>query len=793
MSVHTYSPKGAFDALAAALLRLTLRSLLKPVFSPRVSITLQRRWLGWIALLTLKPRGVQRQSATVGGVPGEWLRPASGCIRPGHILYLHGGAFCVGSAATHRAITMRLARATGMPVFAADYRLAPQHPLPAALNDALAAALALSTQGPLVLAGDSAGGTLVAATALALRGGGHVQAAALVLLSPLVDAKLSADMAEPAGEAMLSLPWMRACLAQCAGNAHAHAISPVHADLRGLSPTLIQAGTDEMLHGQAVQLHDALQAAGVAVRAEITPQRWHVFQMHGAALPSADQALQRIADFVLRTLDARHPAADAPVEEHEVLIMGAGMSGLCAGITLKRSGQHNFVMLEKSAGLGGTWWDNRYPGAHVDVPAPLYAFSFAPNPRWKRRFAAAAEIQAYMQHCLRRFGLAPHLRLGQRISSAQFDEGAGRWFICTEAGAKFSARFFICSTGPLSQPRWPDIPGLADFKGRLLHSAQWDASAPLAGQRVGVIGTGSTASQLLAPIAALAAQVDLFQRTANWVLPRIDRPYFAIDSLLARLPPYAALVRSLWFHLLEWGRRGFDEGTLARRGMLKTAAVHRRRQVGDAALRQRLIPPYPLGCKRIIYSNDFYPTLTQPHVALVTEAITRIHATGVLMASGQQRPLDVLVCATGFDVQHSLNHLPITGRGGVTLEQAWSEGPQAHLGLTVAGFPNLFLMLGPNTATGHTSTLLFIEPGVRFAVRAMQEVQRRGKRSMAIKSDVMQAYNQGLQDRLGPSVWGQCRSWYRADSGKVIAIFPGFTPEYVRAVAGQKFSDFDFA
>jgi cation diffusion facilitator CzcD-associated flavoprotein CzcO len=477
--------------------------------------------------------------------------------------------------------------------------------------------------------------------------------------------------------------------------------------------------------------------------------------------------------------------------QHRVVIMGAGMSGLCMAIRLRASGCDDFVVLEQSAGLGGTWWDNRYPGAQVDVPAPLYSYSFAPNPRWTRRFAAAPEIQAYLADCVARYGIAPHLRLGTRVSGARFDEAAAHWQIDTAAGERVQARFFVCCTGPLSRARWPELPGLADFRGTLLHSARWDPGAPLAGRRVAVIGTGSTAAQLVAPIAGQAAQLQVYQRTANWVLPRLDRRYHALDHALARWPPYARAVRASWYGVLEWGRRGFDEGTLARRGMLRAAESHLRRQVADEALRARLRPPYPLGCKRLIYANDYYPALTRPNVELVTDAIERVTAGSIVTRDGRERAVDTLVCATGFDVEHALA-VPVSGRDGRTLDQAWSTGPQARLGLTVAGFPNLFLMLGPNTATGHTSTLLYIEPGVRWAIRAMGEVERRGARWLDLRPDVMQAFNEALQARLGSSVWSTCRSWYRAGSGRNIAIWPGTTREYVQAVLAQRDSEFEF-
>lgn len=478
--------------------------------------------------------------------------------------------------------------------------------------------------------------------------------------------------------------------------------------------------------------------------------------------------------------------------EIEVLVLGAGMSGLCTAVQLRRAGQRDFVVVEQSPGLGGTWWDNRYPGAHVDVPAPLYSFSFAPNPAWTRRFAAAPEIQRYMQALAEREGLAPHLHFGELIVSAHWDDAAKRWVVQTERGTRWAARHFVCSTGPLSRPRLPAVPGIERFAGRVLHSARWDPGFDAAGRRIAVIGTGSTASQLIPPLAERAAQLTVFQRTANWVLPRIDRRYGALDRWLARVPPYAAAVRAFWYAVLEWGRLGFDEGTLARRGMLRTAEAMLQRQVPDEALRAKLRPPYPLGCKRLIYSNDFYPALVRPNVALVTEAIERIEPQG-LVAGGRLHAADTLVCATGFDVEHSLGHLDIRGRGGLALADAWRNGPRAHRGLTVAGFPNLFLMLGPNTATGHTSTLLYIEPGVRWMLRAMAEARRRGTATVEVRAEAFERADAALQQRLAGSVWSTCRSWYRAESGRIVALWPGFTREYVRALDRCRFEDYAFA
>lgn len=481
----------------------------------------------------------------------------------------------------------------------------------------------------------------------------------------------------------------------------------------------------------------------------------------------------------------------ADPNRHDVLILGAGMSGLAMALALQRAGRHNFVIVEKSAGLGGTWWDNRYPGACVDVPAPLYSLSFAPHPRWQRRFAAAPEILAYMQGLAQRHGLAKHLRLNTTVLAAAFDDGRGRWLITLDNGEHFDVQFFVCSTGPLSVPRWPAIEGLDRFAGPRLHSARWDDTVAVAGRRVGVIGTGSTASQLVPELARHAAQLTVFQRTPTWVLPRFDRGYGPWDRLLFQVPGWNRAVRAFWAALSESFRRGFEPGSKAQGRLMALARGHMKRQLrGDAALRQRLQPSYPIGCKRIVFSNDYLRAFTRPQVQLETKAIQCITPTGVQLADGSLHTLDVLVCATGFDVQHSLA-LPITGRGGVSLQAQWADGAAAHLGTTVAGFPNLFLMLGPNTATGHTSTLLFIEPQLQFVLRAMQALESRGSRWLDVRADSMQAFNEELQRRLQGSVWTQCRSWYRADNGRNVAIWPGYTLEYRRRLARSP-DDSDF-
>ncbi|MGL6290094.1 MAG: alpha/beta hydrolase fold domain-containing protein [Silanimonas sp.] len=789
-------PHGLGEALIAAALRLVLKLAVKPRFSPTVPIAAQRARLAALVPLNRLPKGVRIESAAAGGVPGEWLHPPQPPVKAGRVLFLHGGAFCVGSSATHRALTAKLARDSGLPVFAADYRLAPEHPFPAARDDALAAYRALAAEGPVIVAGDSAGGALVLLLAQALRDSGEQPPACLLLLSPLADLTLAGMPEHLPGEALLSKPWVATGINQFRGTLPGDdpRVSPLHASLAGLPPTLVQWGTDELFAPGCATLVERLRAAGVTVQADVTANRWHVFPLHAGTLPSADAAVGRLARFAVPHLEAATPAR---ATRHEVVVLGAGMSGLCMLATLKRAGRYDVVALEKQPGLGGTWWDNRYPGAQVDVPAPAYAFSFVPNPDWTQRFADAAEIHAYQERFAAREGLLGHVRLGTALVSATWDDSAALWRFRTAKGDAIEAPFFVCSTGPLSQPRWPEIDGLDTFKGLKLHSARWPADdSALDGKRVGIIGTGSTAVQIIPKLAARAARLSVFQRTPNWVLPRLERRYRFFDRGLARVPGYSAAVRLAWAGFLEWNRRGFDDGTFARRFMLALARWHRGHQLRDApdgaALEAALAPPYPLGCKRIIYANDYYPTLAQPHVALVTDAIERVTPAGLRTADGIEHALDVLVCATGFETVNLLASITITGRNGHTLAEAWRDGPVALHGIGVAGFPNLFLMLGPNTATGHTSTLFYIEAAARHALAAMQRVRERGGRWAAVRAEAMHAHDAALQARLKGSVWTQCRSWYRMDDGRVVAIFPGFTPEYVREAGTLDPADYDW-
>ncbi len=490
---------------------------------------------------------------------------------------------------------------------------------------------------------------------------------------------------------------------------------------------------------------------------------------------------------------ARLSEPDGSSSQPGIIILGAGMSGLCMAIQLKRAGFENFVILEKSGGLGGTWWDNTYPGAQCDVPAHLYSYSFEPNPNWSRIYAPQEEIRRYMESCAAKFGILPHLRLNTEVTQAHFNARHGRWEIVVRGGETLHAAFFICSTGPLSMPRYPDIAGMNAFSGRVMHTSRWDHSYDMAGKSVAVIGTAASAVQLIPQIAQRARQVTVFQRTPNWIIPRRDRAFTERQKRWLRNPLIGRSYRVLLYWQREMQRLSFNHGTLPAKLAVRMAEQHLRRHVPDPALRQVLRPDYQFGCKRVLVSDDYYPALMQPNVALITTRISHITPDGVMTADGALHAADAIVCATGFNVTGLAAMIDFRGQSGQSLGAAWSEGAQAYHGMTVADFPNFFLLLGPNTGTGHTSTLLFVEPQVKYVIRCIKELMQRKKATLMVKQEAMASHNRSLQERLSRSVWGSgCSSWYMHSNGRVEVIYPGFSFQYRKALRRVDFSDYEF-
>ena len=466
---------------------------------------------------------------------------------------------------------------------------------------------------------------------------------------------------------------------------------------------------------------------------------------------------------------------------HRVAIIGSGFSGLGMAIRLKQAGIQDFVVFERASDLGGTWRDNTYPGCQCDVESNLYSYSFAPSPTWSRTYAPQAEIWTYLRACGEKFGLGPHIRYQHEVQSATWDDAAARWRLDTPGG-QFSADVLVAAAGPLSEPSVPAIPGLTEFPGPHFHSANWDHGVDLTGKRVAVVGTGASAIQFVPRIQPSVAQLHLFQRTPPWVLPHRDRKVRGVARALYRaIPGWQRLVRAGVF----WSRELFVIPFLKVRPDSvpeRLARGHLEKQVADPGLRARLTPRYSVGCKRILISNDYYPALQKPNVELVTDDIEEVRGYSIVTTGGDERQVDVIILATGFRVTEMPFAGRVIGREGRCLADQWRGSPAAYRGTTVAGFPNLFLLLGPNTGLGHTSVLLMLEAQLRYVMGCLRHLERSRTRAIEVKQEAQEAFNADVQSRLRDTVWnaGACRSWYLDASGRNTTIWPGTTWSYAR-------------
>ncbi|MFE7508848.1 flavin-containing monooxygenase [Promicromonospora sp. NPDC057488] len=461
----------------------------------------------------------------------------------------------------------------------------------------------------------------------------------------------------------------------------------------------------------------------------------------------------------------------------DVAVVGAGLAGVGLGVRLRRAGRTGFTVLERADDVGGTWRDNVYPGVACDIPSALYSYSFLPQPRWSRVFAPGAEIHRYVRDVVRTEGLAPHLRLGTDLTSARWDDDAAAWRLTTSRGP-LTARVLATAVGRLSEPRVPEIPGLGTFPGRVFHSARWDRDLP-AGLRVAVVGTGASAVQLVPEIARRAASVVVLQRTPPWVLPRGDRAYAPGEPR----PERAALA--------EEAERLFDArvaGTRAEADLTERARAHLRAQVPDPALRTLLTPDYAVGCKRALFSDDWYPALQQPHVTLEPSAPVAVEGSTVVAASGARYEVDVLVLATGFETTRPpFAHL-VTGRDGRTLAEHWAGGMTSHASTVVHGFPNLFVLDGPNAGLGHHSALEVIEAQIGYVLGALDHLDATGG-PLEVSAAAEAAYTAEVDRRAAETVWlrGGCRSWYVDErSGRLTLLWPGRAVEF-----RERFGTFD--
>jgi cation diffusion facilitator CzcD-associated flavoprotein CzcO len=488
------------------------------------------------------------------------------------------------------------------------------------------------------------------------------------------------------------------------------------------------------------------------------------------------------------------PSANSAVATVDVLIVGAGFSGLCMGIKLLEAGMNSFLIIEKSADIGGTWWDNRYPGCACDIPSHLYSFSFAPSTEWTRMYPGQQEIHNYLKCCVERYGLAPYLRLKTRFQEAIWDGSQGVWNATAGDEIRIRARVLVSGMGALHVPHYPELKGLDRFKGPAFHSSAWDHSVDLEGKNVAVIGTGASAIQFVPQIAPRVGKLHLFQRTPPWIIPRLD---FAFSekwkSRLRSIPITRWALRQFIFWRQEFRVLGFLGNESIRKKAEAIALRHLAWEIKDPGVRAALTPNYQLGCKRVLVSDDFYPTLNRSNVELVTEGISEVCPHSIVTRDGAERPIDVLIYGTGFRTTEPLIGCRIVGKGGVEIHDAWGKRMSAYLGVTVAGFPNFFMLLGPNTGLGHNSVVLMIEAQVRHAMNCLKLMKRENRRVLEVRPEIQQSFVEEIYRRMSRTVWqsGGCHSWYQdQNTREITTLWPGSVVSYLRRTRSVSPSDY---
>lgn len=470
-----------------------------------------------------------------------------------------------------------------------------------------------------------------------------------------------------------------------------------------------------------------------------------------------------------------------PFDDVDVIIIGTGFSGLGMATQLARKKQTSFVVLERAEDVGGTWRENTYPGAACDIQSHLYSYSFRPNPDWSRIYATQPEILAYLQSVAREEELLPHIRFGAEVLDARWEESTGRWIVSTPRGT-YSGKALVTASGHLSDPKMPDIDALGNFEGKVFHTAHWDHEVELKGKRIGVIGSGASAIQVVPELTTIAEQLTVFQRSAPHIIPRADRTYSDTErGMFRKVPETAQALRDDLF----WGNEArFPQ----RRGMpdfinqISTIAEnHRKAQVSDPDLRRKLTPNYAIGCKRILISNDYYPALSRPNVSLETDRISHVDAGAVVTESGARHELDVLVLGTGFEASDLPISYRVFGKAGISLAERWSGGAQAYACTTVNGFPNLFVMLGPNTGLGAGSIIYMVETQIGYITEALDYMREHDVSSLEVSREAEEEYAHSLDERSQGTVWlsGGCQSWYiDPRNGRLTTLWPDFMSQF---------------
>ncbi|GGC91608.1 flavin-containing monooxygenase [Halopseudomonas salina] len=477
------------------------------------------------------------------------------------------------------------------------------------------------------------------------------------------------------------------------------------------------------------------------------------------------------------------------------LIIGAGFGGTGLAIRLDKVGISDFLILEKAGDVGGTWRDNSYPGAACDVPSHLYSFSFEPRAEWSSRYSPQAEIHDYIRHCARKYHLYPRIKFDTEVSQARFDEDTGLWHVTTTDGREYQARALITACGQLNRPIYPSIPGLDSFNGEAFHSARWRHDIDLQDKQVAVIGTGASAIQFVPQIAPKVSKLMLFQRSAPYVIAKSDRRYGKREqALLRRFPTLQKLSRSGHYLTHEMRALAFISFPSLMKMMEGSFRKHLEKGVSNPQKRAQLVPDYPMGCKRMLISNDFFPAVDRDNVELITTGIDAITPDGIQTDDGQEHRADVLIFGTGFAATDFLAPMTIQGRGGHDLNEAWQAGAEAYKGISVSGFPNLFMLYGPNTNLGHSSIIYMLESQFNYVISCLQTLARRGLRFIDVKPEVQTAFNTLIQDDISTTIWSRgCNSWYQTAEGKQTNNWPGYTFNYRRLTRTPELNDYECA
>ena len=761
------------------------------LLSAHAPVPLQRAGLTAAMAALARTGSVRIDTVELGGVRAERLRPRT--ADPATVvLFLHGGGYVTGEPRNFRGPAAVLAEELDAVVLTLDYRRAPESRHPGALDDAEAAYRSLLSSGfaaeRIAVVGDSAGGGIALSLAMRLRDAGAPAPAVVALVCPWIDLRPDIGGTRPDSRAdplLRSASLARWARMYAAGDAADPSLSPLLGDLTGLPPLVVQSAGDDPLASDADALLERAESVGVPVEHRRYPGLWHDFQLMPALLPIAAAALDELASSIRRRLPATPSAAP------RVGIIGAGMSGLCMGAKLRAAGLHDFTVYEKADEVGGTWRDNDYPGLSCDVPSRFYSYSFAPNPEWTHVFPEGSEVQEYFVRSADQQGLRPHIRFGAEVVDARWVDG--RWALRTADGATDVVDVLVTATGVLHHPSLPEIEGLETFAGPSFHSARWDHTVPLDGRRVGLVGTGSTGTQILSALSSRVERLAVFQRTAQWVLPIPNPAYSAVSrGLLRRVPALNRLSHRVYQRLMEatFGRAVTSPGVV--RSTVNVACrLSLRWGVRDPELRSRLTPPDEPMCKRLVMSPSYHRAVQRDAVDVVTDPIVRVVPEGVVTADGTTHELDVLVLATGFDARAYVRPMTVHGRNGMTLDRRWEDGPHAYRTVAVPDFPNLFMIMGPHSPIGNHSLIAVAEEQADYVMSWIDTLRRDAVEAVVPTDRATRDYNRSLREAMPQTVWSTgCRSWYLGPDG-VPELWP-WTPAVHRAMMREPVaSDFE--